>query len=103
MYRRFQWRFITTFSAAIERFTQSGKKTLNQWNNKKNNYFFLNQELKTNITSTNPRFSVSGLNPGYQYVASIFAFNSKGKSEAVVHQISMLRQPEKQLTAEKGF
>lgn len=62
----------------------------------------MNQELKTNITSTNPRFSVSGLNPGYQYVASIFAFNSKGKSEAVVHQISMLRQPEKQLTAEKG-
>lgn len=63
----------------------------------------MNQELKTNITSTNPRFSVSGLNPGYQYVASIFAFNSKGKSEAVVHQISMLRLPEKQLTAEKGI
>lgn len=43
-----------------------------------------------------------GLDPGAQYQAGLYAFNSKGRSEPVILQAATLRLPEKQLTAEKG-
>lgn len=55
-----------------------------------------------NFTSPVPRFAVSTLAPGQQYIVSISAFNGKGRSEATVFQASTLRLPEKQLTLEKG-
>lgn len=60
------------------------------------------QEIKANYTSPLPRFAVSTLHPGNLYTVSIFAFNTKGRSEATVLQAAMLRLPEKQLTFEKG-
>nr|CAD7259716.1 unnamed protein product [Timema shepardi] len=58
-------------------------------------------ELRANLTASYPRFSVTGLEPGNQYLAYVFAFNMKGRSEPVALQASTLRLPEKQLTAEK--
>lgn len=60
------------------------------------------QELKANVTSLFPRFSVIGLEPGAQYHALVYSFNPKGKSDPLVVQASTLRLPEKQLTSEKG-
>jgi hypothetical protein len=60
------------------------------------------QALRSNFSSVVPRFSVTGLEPGSHYQASVFSFNHKGRSEPVVVQASTLRLPEKQLTAEKG-
>lgn len=45
---------------------------------------------------------MGGLNAGDVYTISIYAFNVKGRSEAVDFQAAMLGQPEKQLTAEHG-
>lgn len=45
---------------------------------------------------------MSNLHPGSQYTVSVCAFNTKGRSEAIVLQAAMLRLPEKQLTFEKG-
>ncbi|ALC45415.1 CG12950 [Drosophila busckii] len=59
------------------------------------------QEIKANITSTEPRFTVAGLIPGSVYVLSIFAYNSKGRSESTIINAAMLRMPEKQLTFEQ--
>ncbi|KAL0269902.1 UNVERIFIED_CONTAM: hypothetical protein PYX00_007485 [Menopon gallinae] len=59
------------------------------------------QQLKANITSLFPRFSVIGLEPGAQYHALVYSFNPKGKSDPLVVQASTLRLPEKQLTSEK--
>ncbi|KAF7265536.1 hypothetical protein GWI33_021071 [Rhynchophorus ferrugineus] len=61
------------------------------------------QELKDNITSPIARFSVNNLEPGAQYQAVMFAYNSKGRSEPVILQASTLRLPEKQLTAERDM
>ncbi|XP_062123864.1 LOW QUALITY PROTEIN: hemicentin-1 [Drosophila sulfurigaster albostrigata] len=60
-----------------------------------------NKEIKANITSTVPRFTVSGLHPGNVYILSIFAYNSKGRSDPTVVNAAMLRMPEKQLTFEQ--
>lgn len=60
------------------------------------------QDVKANLTSPVSRFSVTGLEPGAQYQASLFSYNTKGLSEPVILQASTLRLPEKQLTAEKG-
>lgn len=48
------------------------------------------------------RFAVSNLHPGSVYIISIYAFNSKGRSDPAVLPAAMLRPAEKQLTAEKG-
>ncbi|XP_068152955.1 nephrin isoform X1 [Drosophila tropicalis] len=58
-------------------------------------------EIKANITSTSPRFTVSGLVPGSLYRLSIFAYNSKGRSDPAILNAAMLRMPEKQLTSEQ--
>jgi hypothetical protein len=49
------------------------------------------------------RFAVSNLHPGSLYVASVYAFNAKGRSDPAVLPAAMLRLPEKQLTSEKGM
>jgi len=49
-----------------------------------------------------PRFTVSGLLPGNVYILSIFAYNSKGRSDPTIVNAAMLRMPEKQLTFEQG-
>ncbi|XP_044744412.1 nephrin-like isoform X1 [Coccinella septempunctata] len=59
------------------------------------------QELKSNLSSPVPRFSVTRLETGVQYQISLFSYNSKGRSEPVILQAFTLRLPEKQLTAEK--
>lgn len=61
------------------------------------------QELRANLTSPVPRFSVGNLEAGYHYQACVYSYNLKGRSEPVPMQASTLRPPEKQLTAEKGF
>lgn len=58
--------------------------------------------MKSNSTSPLARFVVNNLEPGLQYHAVVFAYNSKGRSEPVILQASTLRLPEKQLTAERG-
>lgn len=60
------------------------------------------QEIRANYTSPLARFAVSNLHPGSLYIVSIYAFNSKGRSDPAVLQAAMLRLPEKQLTSEKG-
>lgn len=60
------------------------------------------QELRANLTSPVPRFSVTHLESGALYQACIYAYNDKGRSEAMVVQAGTLRQPEKQLTSEPG-
>ncbi|XP_015439743.1 PREDICTED: hemicentin-2-like [Dufourea novaeangliae] len=58
------------------------------------------QELRANLTSTVPRFSVTHLEAGALYQACIYAYNEKGRSEAMVVQAGTLRLPEKQLTSD---
>lgn len=60
------------------------------------------QELRANMTSPVPRFSVSHLDSGALYQACIYAYNDKGRSEAMVVLAGTLRLPEKQLTSESG-
>ena len=60
------------------------------------------QELRANLTSPVPRFSVTHLESGILYQACIYAYNDKGRSEAMVVQAGTLRLPEKQLTSESG-
>lgn len=60
------------------------------------------QQIKGNFSSPVARFSVTGLEPGAQYQAGLFSYNSKGRSEPVIVQAATLRLPEKQLTQEKG-
>lgn len=66
-------------------------------------FFFTLQEIRANITSPEARFAVSNLHPGSVYMASIYAFNAKGRSDPAVLPAAMLRLPEKQLTNEKGI
>ncbi|KAK0181656.1 hypothetical protein PV327_003923 [Microctonus hyperodae] len=56
------------------------------------------QQLRANLTSDIPQFSVTHLDPGLLYHACIYAFNEKGRSEPMVVQAGTLRLPEKQLT-----
>ncbi|KAL0127826.1 hypothetical protein PUN28_003219 [Cardiocondyla obscurior] len=58
------------------------------------------QELRVNLTSPVPRFNVTRLESGAFYQACIYAYNDKGRSEAMVVQAITLRLPEKQLTSE---
>jgi immunoglobulin superfamily member 9B len=60
------------------------------------------QDVRNNVSSPVPRFAVANLHPGGIYSLSVFAFNSKGRSDPAMLQAAMLRMPEKQLTAEKG-
>lgn len=60
------------------------------------------QEIKANLSSPVARFAVTGLEPGAQYQAGLFSYNTKGRSEPVILQAATLRLPEKQLTQEKG-
>jgi len=60
------------------------------------------QELRANLTSSVPRFSVTHLESGALYQACIYAYNDKGRSEAMVVQAGTLRLPEKQLTSDSG-
>ncbi|XP_058982793.1 neural cell adhesion molecule 2 isoform X2 [Musca domestica] len=60
------------------------------------------KELKANITSAMPKFTVSALSPGGIYILTLYAFNSKGRSEPTILTASMLGMPEKQLIAEPG-
>lgn len=59
-------------------------------------------ELRANYSSPVPRFTVNSLMPSAIYLASVYAFNSKGRSDPTVVQAAMLRMPEKQPTGEKG-
>lgn len=59
-------------------------------------------ELRANYTSPFPRFTVNSLTPGGTYLASIYAFNTKGRSDPTVVAAAMQRPPEKQQTGEKG-
>lgn len=59
-------------------------------------------ELRANYSSPVPRFTVGSLMPSGVYLASVYAFNTKGRSDPTVVQASMLRMPEKQPTGEKG-
>ncbi|XP_055324788.1 protein turtle [Sitodiplosis mosellana] len=59
------------------------------------------QDIRANFTSPVARFAVSNLHPGSVYIISIYAFNSKGRSDPAVLPAAMLRPAEKQLTAEK--
>jgi immunoglobulin superfamily member 9B len=59
-------------------------------------------ELRANITSPVPRFTVNSLSPSSIYSISIYAFNSKGRSDPSVVQATMQRMPEKPTTGEKG-
>lgn len=63
---------------------------------------FFSQDIRANFTSPVARFAVSNLHPGSVYIISIYAFNSKGRSDPAVLPAAMLRPAEKQLTAEKG-
>lgn len=65
-------------------------------------FIYAMQEIRANFTSPLARFAVSNLHPGNMYVLSIYAFNTKGRSDPTVLQAAMLRMPEKQLTSEKG-
>lgn len=60
------------------------------------------QDLRANLSSPVPRFSVTNLESGALYQACIYAYNDKGRSEAMVVQAGTLRLPEKQLTSESG-
>ena len=59
-------------------------------------------ELRANYSSPVPRFTVNSLMPSAIYLASVYAFNTKGRSDPSVVQVPMLRMPEKQPTGEKG-
>lgn len=59
-------------------------------------------ELRANYSSPVPRFTVNSLMPSTIYLASVFAFNTKGRSDPTVVQVAMLRMPDKQPTGEKG-
>ncbi|KAL7017192.1 hypothetical protein ACKWTF_010287 [Chironomus riparius] len=58
-------------------------------------------ELRANYSSPVPRFTVNSLMPSAIYLASVYAFNAKGRSDPTVVQAAMLRMPEKQPTGEK--
>lgn len=60
------------------------------------------QELKANLSSPVPRFSVTNLDSGALYQACVYAYNDKGRSEPLVVQAGTVRSPEKQLTSETG-
>jgi hypothetical protein len=59
-------------------------------------------ELRANYSSPVPRFTVNSLVPSTIYLASVYAFNTKGRSDPTTVQAAMLRMPEKQPTGEKG-
>lgn len=59
-------------------------------------------ELRANYSSPVPRFTVNSLMPSAIYHASVYAFNTKGRSDPTIVQAAMLRMPEKQPTGEKG-
>ncbi|CAH0384470.1 unnamed protein product [Bemisia tabaci] len=42
---------------------------------------FNSQELRANVTSPVPRFTIYGLDPSTNYQVHVFAFNQKGRSE----------------------
>lgn len=55
------------------------------------------QDMRANITSPIPRFTLANLQPGGLYSAHVYAFNPKGRSDPAVLQAAMLRLPEKRL------
>lgn len=55
------------------------------------------QEVKANVSSPIPRFTINSLQPGGLYTVHVFAFNIKGRSDPLVIQAAMLRLPEKRL------
>lgn len=55
------------------------------------------QDIKANVSSPIPRFTINNLQPGGLYSVHIFAFNIKGRSDPLVIQAAMLRLPEKRL------
>lgn len=62
----------------------------------------LKQETKANYTSPVARFAVAHLYPSTVYSLTLYAFNTKGRSEPTHLQATMLRLPEKQLNYETG-
>lgn len=61
------------------------------------NQIIFQQEIRANFSSPVARFAVSNLIPGNVYIVSVFAFNSKGRSDPTVLPAAMLRPAEKQL------
>ncbi|XP_072153074.1 nephrin isoform X1 [Bemisia tabaci] len=62
---------------------------------------FNSQELRANVTSPVPRFTIYGLDPSTNYQVHVFAFNQKGRSEPLVQQAFTLRLPEKHFTSDR--
>lgn len=60
------------------------------------------QRVRANLSSEEPHFNVSELEPGTLYQVMVYAYNRKGRSEPVVVQAGTLSPPEKQLTSESG-
>jgi len=53
------------------------------------------QDVRANVSSPIPRFTINNLQPGCLYSVQVYAFNAKGRSEPFVIQAAMLRLPEK--------
>ena len=51
--------------------------------------------LSVNLTSTQPRFTVSGLEPGSKYIGELVGHNVKGAGEAKQIHVYTLKLPEK--------
>lgn len=67
-------------------------------------YLEVNSEsdLKANISSQWPRFQVTGLQAGTQYVAYVFATNMKGRSDALNIDVTTLGNSERILKLKEG-
>jgi hypothetical protein len=65
-------------------------------------YELHSHKMRINMTSNVPNFSVNSLEPGLSFLAHVFAFNNKGRSEVNAVPVFTMRLPEKILTREKG-
>lgn len=54
----------------------------------------VHMELQTNQTSYEPNFVVKGLSPGMEFMITVYAVNSKGRSESIAIRTTTLTTPE---------
>jgi hypothetical protein len=57
-------------------------------------------KLKANLSSSIPAFAVSGLEPGHSFMAHVYAFNNKGRSDPSIVSVYTVGLPLKILTRE---